>query len=116
VIAVLTDEDFNARITRGLLRRFPDLDILTAHDAALLGQPDETVVAWAAANRRVIVTHDVNTLIRFAVRRVVAGHAMPGVIAVPQFLGIGAAIADLALIATIARPDELDGQIWHLPL
>jgi hypothetical protein len=44
------------------------------------------------------------------------GEAMPGVIAVPQQIGIGAAISDIALIANCIEPHELEGQIWYLPL
>ena len=116
MIALLTDEDFNARIIRGLLRRAPDLDLMTVNAAGLAGRPDADVLSWAAAAGRVLVTHDVNTMINAAVERVVGGQPMPGVIAAPQQVGIGAAISDLALITSGAEPDELDGQIWYLPL
>jgi hypothetical protein len=41
---------------------------------------------------------------------------MPGLIAVPQQMAIGAAISDLLLIVTCAEPEELEQQIWYLPL
>jgi len=116
VIAILTDEDFNARIIRGLLRRVPTVNLLTSHGAGLTGQPDIEVVGWAASNQRVLVTHDVNTLIDAAIQRLQAGQPMPGVIAVPQRIPIGAAIEELCVIVEAAEPADLEGQIWYLPL
>jgi hypothetical protein len=116
VIALLADEDFNARIIRGLLRRARELDLLTVNEAQLAGEVDSTILAWAAENGRVLVTHDLNTMIAAALDRVGMGQPMPGVLAVPQQLGIGAAISDLALIAVSAEPHELEGQVWFLPL
>ena len=116
MIAILTDEDFNARIVRGLFRQAPELNVLTVNSAGLAGQPDSAVILWAAINGRVLVTHDVNTMIEAALDRVLERQPMAGVVAVPQHLGIGAAIADLALIARCAEPGDLEGQIWYLPL
>ena len=116
MIALLADEDFNHRIVRGLLRRVPDLDLLTVTDAGLSGQRDDAVISWAADNRRVLLTHDLNTMINAALDRVRAGQPMPGVLGIPQQLSIGASIADLELIATTAEPDEIAGQVWYLPL
>jgi predicted nuclease of predicted toxin-antitoxin system len=116
VIAFLADEDFNGRIIRGLFRLVPDLNLLTVSGAGLAGQTDSTVISGAAANGRVLLTHDLNTMIDVALDRVRIGQPMPGVVAVPQQMGIGAAISDLALIATCAEPRELAGQVWYLPL
>ena len=48
MLRLATDEDFNNRIVRGLLRRQPDLDLLRIQDAGLAGRDDEAVLAWAA--------------------------------------------------------------------
>jgi len=116
MIPLLVDEDFNARIIRGLQRLAPNANFQMVRDVGLAGQPDAAVVEWAAHNDRVLVTHDVNTLIDAALQRVRADRPMAGVIAVPQRLAIGAAVADLFLIANCAKPQELRGQIWYLPL
>ena len=116
MITFLTDEDFNARIIRGLVRRLPEANLLTVNDAGLAGQLDPEVLTWAATNERVLITHDVNTMIEAALDRVRTNQRMPGVIAVPQQMSIGAAISDLVLIAGTAEARELDGQIWYLPL
>lgn len=77
---------------------------------------DAQVLDWAAANDRVVVTHDVNSLVDVAFERVRVGAAMNGVIAAPDKLGIGQAISDLALIATCLDPEDLRNQVLFLPL
>lgn len=116
MIAFLGDEDLNARVIRGLIRRVPELDLVTAKDAGLAGTADSAIVSWASANRRVIITHDVNSMIEAALSRIHAGELMSGLIAVPQGLGIGPAISDLELVAACAVADDLEGQVWYLPL
>ena len=41
MLRLATDEDFNNRIVRGLLRRQPDLDVVRVQDAGLAGEKDE---------------------------------------------------------------------------
>ena len=55
---LLSDEDFNNRIVRGLLRRFPSLDLLRVQDAGLAGKHDTKVLEWAANENRLVLTHD----------------------------------------------------------
>ena len=50
----LADEDFNNDIVRGLQRRFADLDLVRVQDIGLRGADDETVLARAASERRVL--------------------------------------------------------------
>jgi predicted nuclease of predicted toxin-antitoxin system len=73
MLRLATDEDFNNRIVRGLLRRQPDLDILRVQDAGLAGKSDEDVLAWAASEGRILITHDVTTMIQTAYDRISAG-------------------------------------------
>ncbi len=49
MIPFLADENFKREIVRGLLRRNPHLDILTAQEAGLTGLKDPPLLAWAAA-------------------------------------------------------------------
>jgi predicted nuclease of predicted toxin-antitoxin system len=46
----------------------------------LSGKDDPTVLAWAASENRILLTHDVATITRFAYDRIVRGLPMPGVI------------------------------------
>jgi hypothetical protein len=112
----LADEDFNNDVLRGLQRRVAHVDIVRVQDVGLRGASDADVLSHAAAEGRILLTHDVSTLIGRALQRIQAGIEMPGVIAMAQSMPMGAAIEDLALIAECATPDEHRNQVWYLPL
>ncbi len=80
----LADEDFDNDIVRGLLRRLPDLDIVRVQDVQLDRQQDAAILEWAAAEGRVVLTHDVSTMTAHAIRRIAARIRMPGLFAVSQ--------------------------------
>jgi len=48
MLRLTTDEDFNNRILRGVLRRLPKLDIVRVQDANLPKKDDPDVLEWAA--------------------------------------------------------------------
>jgi len=85
-------------------------------DVGLSGQPDALVLSWAAEAHRIVLTHDVNTLVAAAYVRVTAGLAMPGVFAVNQAAAIGQVIDDLVLLVECSLPGEWAGQVRFLPL
>lgn len=117
MIRFLTDENFNGRILRGVLRQVPDLDVVRAQDvAAIYGRDDPAVLEWAASQDRVLLTHDVSTMRQHAYRRILAGEAMPGVFEVNADLPIGLAVEELVLIARGSLPGEWGGQVRYLPL
>jgi hypothetical protein len=116
VARLAIDHNFNARITAGLVRLLPGLDVLRIGDAGLADAPDPDVLAWAAEAGRVLLTHDRATLVGFAYERVVRGDSMSGVIAVSARCPIGHAIGDLALLLECIRDDEWDGQVFFVPI
>lgn len=73
----MADEDFNNDILRGLVRRLAHLDVVRVQDIGLRGADDDTVLTRAAVEGRVILTHDVSTLIGRAFERIRAGSSMP---------------------------------------
>ena len=116
MLRLATDEDFNNRILRGLLRRRSDLDVVRVQDAGLVGSGDAEVLEWAAREGRVLLTHDVTTMKRYADERAGAGLPMPGVVEVSQQVPIGQAIEDILLLAECSLEGEWEGQIIFLPL
>lgn len=116
MILFAADEDFDNDIVRGLRRRLPEVDIVRVQDAGLRGADDPTVLAWAAGEGRVVLTHDVSTMTVHALERVACDHRMPGLLAVPRKLPIKDIIEDLVLIATAADGAEWDCQVRYLPL
>jgi predicted nuclease of predicted toxin-antitoxin system len=69
MLRLLADENFNGDIVRGLLLRQPDLDLVRVQDAGLAGADDPDILAWAAANNRILLTHDRATMPGYACER-----------------------------------------------
>lgn len=113
---LLADENFHRAITRGLLRLIPDLDLVRVQDVGLAGADDPAVLAWAAMEARLVLTHDAETLIADAYARVRTGLPMPGVIEVSQEAPIGAVLADLQLLILGSQPGEWADQVLYVPL
>lgn len=116
MIAFLADENLNHAIVRGLQRRNPTADIVTVQEVGLSGASDPEVLAWAAAQGRVLITHDVNTIPGFAEARTQRGELMAGVCLVARSLAVGRAIEDLLLVAEASKGPEWEGVVLFLPL
>jgi hypothetical protein len=116
MLRLLTDENLNQRIVRGLRQRLSELDCLVVQQAGLVGFSDEWLLELAAFERRVIVTHDVNTMIGLAINRVDQSLPMPGLIVIPATLEVGRAIKELELITACATEPDLEDRIYYLPL
>ncbi|MGA9348712.1 MAG: DUF5615 family PIN-like protein [Anaerolineae bacterium] len=110
------DENFNNDIIRSLLRRKPDVDIVRVQDVSLSGADDPTVLEWAADEGRVLLTHDVSTITRYAYERAEAGKPMPGVFEVSRDIPTGVVIDDLILLTEFSLENEWEGQVRYLPL
>ena len=116
MLRLAADENFNGDIVRGLLRRNQELDVVRVQDAGFSGADDPAVLQWAADQGRIVITHDIATLARFAFDRVAAGQPMPGVFEVQSVAGIGQTIDDLILLAECSHEGEWEGQVRYLPL
>jgi len=116
MIRFAADENLNNDIVRGLLRRKPDIDIIRVQDVGLSGADDGTILEWVAQEGRILLTHDVTTMTRYAYERVEAGKAMPGIFEISPDAPIGQVIEDLILIAECSFEWEWEGQVCYLPL
>jgi hypothetical protein len=116
VIRLLIDENFNHDLVRGLLRRSTGADLVRVQDLGLRGASDDVVLDRAASEGRVVLTHDVATLIGRAYERILAGRSMPGVIAVSQGLSARQVIDDLVLVVECSRAEDWTDQVRFLPL
>jgi Domain of unknown function (DUF5615) len=109
MLRLATDEDFNNRILRGLLRRNPGLDIVRVQDVGLHGRGDAEVLEWAAMEERILLTHDVTTMKLYVDKRIAAGLPMPGVFELSQDMPIGQAIEEILLVAQYSLDGEWEG-------
>ena len=116
MIPLLFDENIDRDIVRGLELRLPDLDFLTVQGVGLQGRPDDEILEWAAAHHRILVTHDVRTIPRYAGDRIRAGLPMPGVFGAAKTLPVGLVIDDLLLLATCSLEGEWQNRIVYLPI
>src|SRR5262245_34134623 len=91
------DADLNAEIIAGVLRREPSIDFHMADEANLRRVPDPEVLALAAQDGRILVTHDRRTIPRhFAA--FILHHSSPGVFIIAQTLSVRVAIEELLLV------------------
>ena len=116
MIGLAADENLDNDIVRALRRRVTDVDIIRAQDAGLSGRDDPTILEWAASSERVLLTHDVSTMTRYALDRVRVGLQMPGLVVIPQRAANADVLDDLMLLLTCSFPGELADQILYLPL
>jgi hypothetical protein len=63
MLQLASDADVHGEIIRGLRRRAPDIDLVRVQDELAEGTPDPDVLAWAAAEGRVLISNDRNTMI-----------------------------------------------------
>ena len=116
MIKLLSDENFDGDILRGLLRRLPDLDVIRVQDVGLAGTPDPDLLAWAAGEERVLLTHDRTTVPNFAYDRVRAGQPMPGVFLVSVLMSKGQAVDELVLALQCLSAEDCKDQVTYFPL
>lgn len=116
MIRLAADECLDDRLVRGALRRSPGIDFLRAKEAGMDNTPDPEVLLWAASERRVLLSHDRNTMTAHHLDGVAAGLGMPGLFIVARDHPLGPLIEDIVLVAEASREGEYDGKIGYLPL
>jgi hypothetical protein len=92
----------------------PELDLVRVQDVGLLNAEDPAILAWAAEDNRVLLTHDRATVPAFAYERMRGGESMPGVFVVDDRAAIGQAIDDVLLFALCSEESEWEGQVLYL--
>jgi len=108
------DENFNAKIIAGLLRREPSMDFQTAKGAGLLGMSDPEVLEIAAHSGRILVSHDRDTMpAHFS--RFTAASSSAGLLIVSQTLNIRDAIEQILLLWAATEAEEWANQVWYVP-
>jgi len=111
----LADADFNQKIILGLLRREPTIDFQTASQGDVIGRPDPEVLAIAARENRILISHDLGTMPAHFTR-FTETQSGPGLILVSQEIDMGTAIEDLLLIWAASIHEEWRDKIGFVPL
>lgn len=116
MLRLLADENFDNDIVRGVLRRTTQIDLIRVQDVGLAGVDDPEILAWAAHENRILLTHDVETITKFAYERIAAVLPMAGVFELRQSVPIGIAIDEILLIAEYSDQHEWASNVHYLPL
>jgi predicted nuclease of predicted toxin-antitoxin system len=114
-ICFQADADLNQIIVSAVVRRVPAIDFRTATSAGLAGLTDQEVLAVAARDGRILVTHDQATMPRHF-GEFVRSQRSPGLIVVPQHLPLGEVANDLILICAATEAEEWTDRIAFLPI
>lgn len=116
MIRFLLDENFNGKIARGLRAREPHIDMIRVQDTEMYSADDPAVLEWAAREGRILLTHDLDTMTRYASARIAQGLPMAGVICVRDTLPVGQVIDDLLAIWGASEATEWETRVDFLPL
>jgi hypothetical protein len=108
------DADLRQAIVTGAIRREPNLDFRSANEAELEGIKDPEVLAVAAQDGRVLVTHDRKTMpTEFG--QFITSQSSSGVLILSQNLPIGEAIDVIVLVWEASTAEEWINQIMTFP-
>lgn len=115
MIRFQADADLNQVILLTTIRREPTIDFQTAQAIGLTGLHDKEVLAIAAKEGRMLVSHDRKTMPKYFYE-FIATQTSPGLIIIPQYLLTTCDAEDLILIWSASEPEEWINQICFLPL
>ena len=115
MLRLAADENFNHKIVRGVRLRKADIDLIIVRDV-LPSADDPRILEWAARENRVILTHDANTMTKYAYERVRSNLPMPGLFVVPLDAPIGQIIDDLVMIGAYATSEDYSGRVEYFPM
>ena len=113
---LLADHDLNDAIVDGVRRIDPSAVFLKARDVGYDRLPDADLLARAADDGLIVVSHDVNTLTAAAKLRIASGLPMAGVLIARQTAAVGPVIADLSDVLDISEAEEWRDEVNFLPL
>lgn len=108
------DNDLDERILRAVLRLNPQIDFQTANTLGLHGVPDPEVLRMAAAEGRMLVSHDLKTM-PYHFAEFIAQQDSPGVFLISPKLSIIEAADWLHLIWAASEAEEYVNSIRRIP-
>jgi hypothetical protein len=111
---LLADADLGFGIVRGLRRRDPTVDFLAAPRVIPEAMADPEVLRLAANLKRVLVSHDYDTMPGHFYRFLQIRES-PGLILIPQLMPIGLAIEELHIAWACTEAEEFRNRTFYLP-
>jgi len=114
-IRLQADADLNDDIVTGVLRREPLIDFRNAKSAGLRGLRDREVLALAAREQRILVSHDRKTMPRYFAEFIKSVES-PGLFLVSQRADLLTVIEHLHLVWLASEGEEWRNRICAIPL
>jgi len=115
IVRFQADQNLNQHIVSGVLQRVPEISFQTAQQAELSGLSDIEVLARAAAQDRILVTHDRRTM-PFHFADFIKKNSSPGVFSIPRRAKVRTIIEELILIWSASESEDYINRFVTLPL
>lgn len=113
----LADENFDNDILHGVLRRTPDFDVVRVQDIPeISGSDDSAVLAWATADGRVLLTHDLATMVPAMLEQLRTAASCSPLVLVPDSIPIHLAIEEILLLNECSHESDWAPGVIYLPL
>src|SRR5258708_26635115 len=110
----LADENLKRPIVLAVKQQEPALDIISVQEAGLKKRPDREILAFAAEEGRILLSHDYRTMPEHF-RHFSAEHSSAGVFLIPQKLPVAHAAEILILIWAASEAEEWANRLTYLP-
>ncbi|MFN0107189.1 MAG: DUF5615 family PIN-like protein [Bryobacteraceae bacterium] len=115
IIRFQADNDLKFGIVKAVRRREPAIDFVSAQQAGLAGVPDPELLDRAAAESRVLVSHDRRTMLNHFRDHLAAGKSSPGLLIVSQDAAVGDVVEAVVYVWSLSDPAELRDRAYYLP-
>jgi len=113
----LAGENFDNDILRGVLRRSSGFDVLRVQDLpAIYRKGDPEMLLWATANGRILLTHDLSTMIPALRIQLERAAVCTPIVLVPDSLPIALVIEEILLLDGCSLDSDWAAGVVYLPL
>ena len=113
----LADENFNNAILRGLQRRTSGFEVVRAQDIeAIRGRDDVGLLRFATAANRVVLTHDLATMVAAMREHLRQSPRCTPIVLVPDSVPVAQAVEDLLLLDECGLDSDWKAGVIYLPL
>lgn len=117
-VRFLLDENLSPRLSAGLWRHNPAIDVLRVGDpgAPLLGAPDPDILHYLQQEQRTLVTNNRISMPTHLREHAVAGGHQWGIFWLRPGISLGAILAELVLIWEASEAEEWRDRTRWIPL
>ena len=113
----LADENFRNAILRGIARKQPDFDVLRVQNLPqIAGANDERVLDWTLQNDRVLLTHDLSTMLPALRWHYTNSMRLPRILLISEAHPVSQCIEEVLLLDQASTSEDWAAGVIYLPL